>query len=75
MLYYLEFGDKYQLTLKDVSTRQFLCKKQDVPRDFAIYQVPVDELDDPGDVLRILKDRIAFQIRTDASSIKQVSAD
>ena len=46
-----------------------------MPRDFAIYQVPVDELDDPGDVLRILKDRIAFQIRTDASSIKQVSAD
>ena len=57
-LHYVEIGDKYLLTLKDMTARNFICKRQNVPHQFAIYSVPVDELDDPSDVLRILKERL-----------------
>lgn len=50
ILNYVEQGDKYLLTLKDTTKKQFLCKRQEMPRDFTIYGVPVEDLDDPTDV-------------------------
>ena len=73
ILDYVVMGDKYLMTLKCTKPNQFICKKQEVPRDFAIYQVPVDELDDPGDVLRVLKDRLVNQIKNDFNKPWQIS--
>ena len=58
ILHYVEVGDKYLFTLKDMTTKAFLCKRQTVPREFVIYKVPLDDLDDPGDVLRVVKERL-----------------
>ena len=38
---YQKHDDKYLLTLKDCTKKKFLCKKQQVPRMFAHYGVPV----------------------------------
>ena len=40
-----------------------------MPRDYAIYGVSVDDLDDQSDVLRVLKGRLEEQVRT-AGEIK-----
>ena len=69
LLHYVEQGDKYLLTLKILGEKKFICKRQDVPRDYAIYGVSVDDLDDQSDVLRVLKGRLEEQVRT-AGEIK-----
>ena len=66
-LNYLEVGDKYLFTLKDLTTKTLITSKQEIPREFAIYGVPVDELDDPIDVLRNLKKRLEILIKKEAS--------
>ena len=73
IIIYVEQGDKYLLTLKDVSKRAFLCKRQELPRDYVLSGVPVEDLDDPTDVLRILKERLAGQVREEAHLIKPVT--
>lgn len=75
MLHYVEIGDRYLLSLKDMVSKTFICKRQTVPREFAIYRVPVDELDDPADVLRNLKERLVEKICNEAHLIRQVGAD
>ena len=37
-----------------------------MPRDYAVYGVAVDELDDPSDVLMALKKRLEEQVRSGA---------
>lgn len=75
ILNYVEQGDKYLMTLKDTTKKQFLCKRQEMPRDFAIYEVPVEDLDDPTDVFQTLKQRLEHQIREEAHLIVQSDPD
>ena len=70
---YIEMGDKYLLTLKDTTKKTFLCKKQEIPKDFAIYGVPVEDLDDPADIMRTLKARLEYLLIEEAHQISQVS--
>jgi len=72
-LNYIEMGDKYLLTLKDMTKKTFLCKKQEIPKDFAIYGVPVEDLDDPADIMRTLKARLEYLLIEEAHQISQVS--
>ena len=46
-----------------------------MPRDFAIYEVPVEDLDDPTDVFQTLKKRLEDQIREEAHLIVQSDLD
>lgn len=69
-LEYVEAGDKYLLSLKDLKKKAFLCIKQEMPHDFVLFGVPVEDLEDPADVFRFLKTRLANLIRSDASKIK-----
>ena len=46
-----------------------------MPRDFAIYEVPVEDLDDPTDVFQTLKQRLEHQIREEAHLIVQSDPD
>lgn len=72
-LNYLMLGDKYLLTLKDTTKKTFLCKKQEIPRDFALYGVAVDDLEDESAVMRTLKARLTDILREEAHEIEQVS--
>jgi len=68
-LNYVEMGDKYLLTLRDTTKRTFLCKKQEIPRDFAVFGVSVEDLEDPSDVMRTLKARLESLLRGEAHEI------
>ena len=72
-LNYVLIGDKYLLTLKDTTKKKFLCKKQEVPREFALYGVDVEDLEDNSAVMRTLKDRLLDIVREEAHEIEQVS--
>jgi hypothetical protein len=58
LLNYVMQGDKYLVTLKNITSKKFLCKRQEMPREFALYGVPVEDLDDPTDVFQTLKKRL-----------------
>ena len=70
LLDYVEAGDKYLLSIKDLKKKAFVCIKQEMPHDFVLFGVPVEDLEDPADVCRFLKTRISDLIRTGASRIK-----
>lgn len=70
MLNYVMIGDKYLLTLKDTTKKTFLCKKQEIPRDFVVYGVEVDDLEDESAVMRTLKSRLSDIIREEADEIE-----
>ena len=74
-LNYLELGDKYLITLQDMSTKKILCRKQEMPREYAIQGIAVDDLEDPDDVMRSLRARLEAQLRLEAHEIRQIAED
>ena len=68
---YKTFGDKYLLTVKDVTAHKIICMKQELPREYALFGVPVEDLDDPFDVFRTLKKRLETKFREDGHKLPE----
>lgn len=50
-IHYKVLGDKYYLSIKDITKRKQICTRQEIPNEFALYQVPVENLEDPDDIM------------------------
>ena len=69
-------GDKYLITIKDITLKSLLCKGQEIPREFYLHGLQVDEYEqDPQDTLTSLKKRIEVKIREEAHEMCQVQQD
>ena len=69
-------GDKYLITIKDITLKSLLCKGQEIPREFYLHGLQVDEYEqDPQDTLTSLKKRIEVKIREEAHEMRQVQQD
>ena len=72
-LEYKMVGDKYLITIKDLTLKSLLCTSQEIPREFYLHGLQVDEYEqDPQDTLDSLKKRIETKIREEAHEMQQV---
>ena len=62
-------GDKYHLSIKDVTKNVQICVRQEIPNSFALYQVPVEDLEDPADVMENLRKRLRSKVRSEGQSM------
>lgn len=69
-IHYVEQGDKYEVSISDTIRRKIICSKQEIPRSYVLFGVPVEDLEHPEDILECLKKRLMDQIKEEGDRMQ-----